>query len=456
MDRRYTKQLVEFVLDIKYDDIPLEAFRLSKRHFLDCTGSCLAAVNEKTGTIISDYIKGLPNEKGARVIGFGLQTSIDNAAFANGILSHVISFDDSGPSHPSVTIVPPLYALGETFRLGGKEILTAQVLGYEVFQKLNLVTKDAWEMRDRGWHPTGFFGAVTSALISAKLLKLTLEQSLNAVGIAASMGAGLTQNIGNMTMAMHAGNASRNGIIAAQLAKMGFTGDQDILEGRFGLMNALSGVNNYDLEALVRNLGNPYSVIRPGINLKPYPNCWAHHRVYDSMLYLVKSHDLKPEDVASIRCDLQPGKPTYRYLQPKTDLEAKYSLGYGIAMCLTDRKLGIEQYFPERIVDQKTLAVMSKITHVPQTDDSEKHMVTVQLVDSTQYSHSVPHSKGVALHAPLTDEEVWEKYRYCAQRVLPGNKIERSLELICSMEQVSDVKEIMDVVTNPTFYDGVK
>ena len=449
MSKRHTKQLVEFVLDTTYEDIPSEAVRLCKRHFLDCTGSCLAAINEKPGKIMYDYIKGLQSEHGARVIGFGLQTSIDNAAFANGILSHVISFDDSGPSHPSVTIVPPLYALGETLRLGGKEILTAQVLAYEVFQKLNLVTKDAWEMRVRGWHPTGFFGAVTSALISAKLLKLTLEQSLNAVGIAASMGGGLSQNIGNMTMAMHAGNASRNGIIAAKLAKTGFTGDQDILEGRFGLMNALSGGDNYDIEALVSNLGNPYSVIRPGINLKPYPNCWAHHRVYDSMLYLVKQHDLKPENVASIRCDLQPGKPTYRYLQPKTDLEAKYSLGYGIAMCLIDRKLGIEQYFPERIMDRKTLDVISRIVHVPQTDDSEKHRVTVQLVDGSEYSHSVPYSKGVAILDPLSDEEVWQKYRYCARRVLPDSKIERSLELIRSMEQVNDITEIMDAVVHP-------
>jgi 2-methylcitrate dehydratase PrpD len=90
------------------------------------------------------------------------------------------------------------------------------------------------------------------------------------------------------------------------------------------------------------------------------------------MLHLVNSHDIKPENVKSILCDLQPDKPTYRYLQPKTDLEARYSVGYGIAMCLLDRKLGFEQYLPERITDRKTLETMSKIKHAPQTIESEK------------------------------------------------------------------------------------
>jgi len=443
----YMKRLVEFVLDTGYEDIPSETFRLCKRHFLDCTGAALAEVHEIPGNIIFNYVKELQCEGSARLIGFGLKTSIDNAAFANGILAHAISFDDSGPSHPSVTIVPPLYALGEKYKLGGRQILTAQVLAYEVFQKFNLVVKDAWEIRERGWHPTGFFGAVTSSLIAAKLLNLTLEQSLNAVGIAASMGGGLSQNIGNMTMSLHAGNASRNGIIAAMLAKKGFTGDQDITEGRYGLMNALAGVDNYDIEALVRTLGDPYSVIDPGINFKPYPNCWGHHRVYDSMLYLVNEFDIKPENVESISCDLQPEKPTYRYTQPETDLEAKYSLGYGIAMCLLDRKLGIEQYSKERITDSKTCEIMSKINHVPQDIDSEKHKVTIKLNNGTVYSHSTEHSKGNALHDPLSDEELKAKYRNCARRVLPDDKIELSIKLIYEMQELSDITELMDAVT---------
>jgi 2-methylcitrate dehydratase PrpD len=442
----YTKRLAQFVLDTKYEDIPTEAFRLCKRHFIDCTGSCLAAVKEKHGPIINGYIEDQQGTGCTSVIGFGTQTTIDNAAFANGMLSHVISFDDSGPSHPSVTIVPALYALGETHKLGGKEILTAQVLGYEVFQKLNSVTKDAWEMRVRGWHPTGFFGAVTSALISAKLIHLTLEESLYAAGMAASMGAGLSQNIGNMTMALHAGNAARNGIIAAMLARRGFTADRTILEGKFGLMNALAGADHYDIKALTRNLGSPYSVISPGINLKPYPNCWAHHKVYDSMLYLVTTHDVRPDDVEFIMCDLQPEKPTYRYLHPQTDLEAKYSLGYGIAMCLMDRKLTTEQYGAERVLDPKTVEILSKIKHTPQSSEQEKHKVSIVMKNGNRYSHTTEYSKGHAIHSPLSDQELIEKFRSCADGVLTHDQVERFLELISAMEKVDNIALIVSTL----------
>ena len=443
----YTKQLAEFVLDTNYEDIPPMAFKLCKRHLLDCTGAALAEVNETAGKIINNYIKGLRENGCARLIGSGLRTSIDNAAFANGILAHAISFDDSGPSHPSVTIVPTLYALGEKYHLDGQKILTAQVLGYEVFQKLNLVAKDAVEMRIRGWHPTGFFGVVSSSLISAKLLGLSMNQTLNAVGIASSMGAGLSQNIGNMTMSLHAGNAARNGIISSILAKNGFTGDKEILEGKFGLLNALAGAGNYEIENLTKSLGNPFSVINPGINIKRYPNCWGHQRVYDGMLHLVQTYDIQPESVNSIECDLQPEIPTYRYLKPKTDFEAKYSLGYGIAMSLIDRKLGFDQYKQERIENSKTIEVMSKIKHVPQANSSEKGKITVKLNNGKVYSNFEEYSKGREKYIPLSDEELIEKYITCAGKLLPEKKTKLSINLINKMEELDDITKIMDVIT---------
>ena len=433
---KYTQILAEFVHDVQYDDIPKEAFKASKRLFMDCTGSALAEVIEMAGKIIFNYVSSIQAAGCARLIGSGLKTSFDNAAFANGILSHAICFDDSGPSHPSVTVVPPLYGLGETFNFNGKQILTAQVVGYEVFQKLNLATKDAWEMRLRGWHPTGYFGAVTSSLITAKLLGLNLDKTLNAVGIAASMGAGLSQNIGNMTMSLHAGNASRNGIIASMLAQKGFTGDKEILEGRFGLMNALAGKGNYEIDSLVKFLGKPFGVLDPGINIKPYPNCWAHHRVYDAMLDLIQLHDIKPQDFECIVCDLQPDKPTYRYLEPKNDFEAKYSLGYGIAMCLLERKLQLDQYKPEKIEAPETRKIISKIQHVPRQVNSDKHLVTIKMYNGNKYSKMIEYSKGHAKFNPLTDRELEDKFINCAQRVLPDQKISSAIELFSEMDSL--------------------
>jgi 2-methylcitrate dehydratase PrpD len=158
--QQYTKQLIQFVLDTKYEDLPAKAVALAKKHFLDCVGAALAETAEPRSSIVQRYLDAIHLTGTCRLSGSGRKTTVDNAAFANGILSHTICFDDSGTSHPSVTIVPGLLALGDFYHVGDKEIITAQVLAYDVFQRLNAVTADAWEMRKRGWHPSGFFGAV--------------------------------------------------------------------------------------------------------------------------------------------------------------------------------------------------------------------------------------------------------------------------------------------------------
>ncbi len=442
----YTKQLIEFVLDTKYENLPAEAIALAKKHFLDCVGSALAEVAEVRSGIVQRYFDAVQTTGACRVVGTGHKTTVDNAAFANGILAHTICFDDSGPSHPSVTIVPGLLALGDFYHLSGKEIITAQVLAYDVFQRLNAVTEEAWEMRKRGWHPSGFFGAVASAALASKLMKLDLSQSLFAAGIAASMGAGLSQNIGNMSMGLHAGNASRNGIIAAHLAKQGFTADQQPLEGRFGLMDALCGPGEYHIEALTESLGAPFRLINPGITIKPYPNCWAHHRVIDAVLHLVHTYNLGADQVERVEVDLQPDKPTYRYLHPKTVLEARYSLGYGIALCLLDGRLGLEQFEEERLVSEATQTMLGKIKHVPQKEGLEQHKVRIIMKDANEYTHRVAYSKGHPLYNPMSDREVMEKYEMCAGRALPLEKVKCSASLIGELEKLDDLSLLLDTL----------
>jgi 2-methylcitrate dehydratase PrpD len=444
--QQYTKELIRFVLDTKYEDLPPKAVALAKKHFLDCVGAALAETAEPRSGIVLRYLETINQSGACRLVGSGRKTTVDNAAFANGILAHTICFDDSGPSHPSVTIVPGLLALGDFYHVNGKEIITAQVLAYDVFQRLNAVTEDAWEMRKRGWHPSGFFGAVASAALSSKIMKLDLSQSLYAVGIAASMGAGLSQNIGNMSMGLHAGNASRNGIIAAHLAKEGFTAEQQSLEGRFGLLNALCGPDEYNVEKLTENLGAPFRLVDPGITIKPYPNCWAHHRVIDATLHLIHTYNIHADQVEYVAVDLQPDKPTYRYLNPQTVLEARYSLGYGIALCLLDGKLGLEQFEEARLTSPETQRMLGKIQHVPQAEGPEQHKVTIVMKDSTQYAYQVKYSKGHPLYNPMSDQEVVQKYEMCAGRALTPDKVKRSVSLITELEKISDLSILLDAI----------
>ena len=418
-----TDKLARFVLDTDFQDIPREAIELSKRLFLDCMGSALAAVGEPTGRIIQEYIKEIGATEEARLIGTSIASSAPNAAFANGVMAHAISFDDSAPSHPTVTI------------------LAAQVLGYDVFLRFNAATKRAETIRLGGWHPTGFFGTVAASAMTAKLLKLDLGKTRIAFGIAGSLSAGLSRNIGTMTMPLHAGNSARNGMVAALLAQKGFSADDEILEGQFGFLNALCGKDGYNIEELTSNFGSPFKVVSPGINIKFYPSCWAHHRAVDAMLHLIEKYNLSADEVESIECDLQLDKPMARYIHPKTDLQAKYSIGYNLAVALLDGKVGIEQFFPEKMFDAKTQEVLAKVKHVPQEwskEGPDRHMVKVRLNDGREYSYGVEHCKGEAKAKPLTRDELLSKYRTCARRVLSEDKIERSIEIIDHIEDTEN------------------
>ncbi|MEA4933121.1 MAG: MmgE/PrpD family protein [Lawsonibacter sp.] len=444
--QEYTRQLMSFVLNTRYEDIPADVIELAKKHFLDCVGAVLAEVAEPRSEIVQRCFTAFGSTGECRIPGHGRKVTVENAAFATGILAHTICFDDSGPSHPSVTVVPGLIAMGEQYHFSGRELLAAQVMGYEVFQRLNAVTAEAWEMRKRGWHPTGFFGSVSGAAQSARMMGLDLETAQRALGIAATLGGGLSQNIGNMGMGLHAGNASRNGILAAHLAREGFTADPQPLEGRFGLMDALCGPGTYDISLLTQDLGASFRLKNPGITIKPYPNCWAHHKVLQATLELVARYDIRPEDVERIEVDLQLDKPTYRYVEPKTDLEARYSLSYGIALAILDRELTLAQYADDRIQRADSVAMMRRIFHTPKDTAAQQQVISILTRDGSRYENAVAFSKGHPLHDPLTMAEVQDKYRLCAGRILPPSQVEASMDAILHLEDVADFSRVLDLL----------
>ena len=246
-------------------------------------------------------------------------------------------------------------------------------------------------------------------------------------------------------MGLHAGNASRNGVTAALLSREGFTADPQPLEGRFGLMDALCGPGTYDISKLTENLGKPLRLLDPGITIKPYPNCWAHHKVLQAVLELKKEHDIRPEDVAHVYVDLQMDKPTYRYRIPKTDLEARYSLSYGIAAALQDGELTLEQYTDQRVHSADCAAMMERIVDVPAEGDAQ-HNVVIELRDGSRLEKRIRYSKGHPHHDPLTLDEVCQKYRTCARRLLPRQQVEDSMEAILHLEAADDLRGVMDLL----------
>ena len=175
-------------------------------------------------------------------------TSAAQAAWANGALAHLLDFDDTGFSHPTACLLPAGLAVAELVDASGEELLTALVLGYEVFERIAASARPFEPaLRERGWHPTSLWGCPAAAATAGRLLGLDAAQLRVAMAIAASNGSGVTQQFGTWAKGVNAGNAARAGVVAALLAREGFFADDAGVGGRYGLLSAVVGPGAADL-----------------------------------------------------------------------------------------------------------------------------------------------------------------------------------------------------------------
>src|SRR5262245_57759998 len=346
-----TRQLATFVVDTSFADIPAPANARAKEAILDGLGCALVGSPTPIGKLVTRYVRERSETPRAAVIGSGYKTSAALAAMANGSMAHALDFDDvnwSMSGHPTVPLLPALLALGQAVRASGQDVLLAYVLGFEVETKVGLAVNP--RHYDRGWHATSTLGTLGAAAACAKLLRLDVEQTRMALGIAASTAAGLRQNFGTMTKPLHPGQAAMHGVTAAQLAQLGWTADGNILEAPYGFCQVYGGVDGASLEYTVKRLGNPFEVLATGVAIKQYPCCAFTHRALDGMLGLLQQHPLSADEVVAVDC--QVGRPTLEVLlhtRPQTGLEGKFSMQYCMAAALLDKRIGLLSFSDEKV-----------------------------------------------------------------------------------------------------------
>jgi 2-methylcitrate dehydratase PrpD len=450
-----TEKIATVVSQTRYEDLPREASSTAKNAIIDYLGVALAASSiEPVARIVTELARELEAKPEAEVIGGGFKTSTSVAALTNGVIGHALDYDDTIPSsegyncHPTVAILPPLLALAEQHKLSGKDILAAYIVGFEVQSRIgSAIGKYS---RDMGWHSTSTIGSLAAAAAASNMLKLNVQESRVALGIAASLASGLLENIGTMTKALHAGNAARNGVEAAILAQKGFTANCDILEGCDGFCSIFSGREVSDLAKLEQGLGSRWAIVTSGIGFKPYPCCRASHSAINAMLKLRKEYDFVPEEVVAVTCKIDPTTPLFlKYHQPKTPLEAKFSLEYCVALAMLDEKVYLEQFSQEKVCDPKMQGLVSKIKYVhpdgwPTGSERLTQEVTVKLQDNTEYSCKVSRPRGEPQN-PMSSEELLDKFRQCAHLALNSMDTERVLDLLLDLESVSNISELMGI-----------
>jgi len=442
------KKLSEFVTRTEYKDIPGEAITVAKQSVLDYLGVTLAGSVEPIGGIVKEYLREVGGGGLSTVIGLGLKTSCPNAAFANGTLGHALDFDDSSPSllgHPTVPVAPSAFAIAELTEASGEELLTAYAVGVEVECKLGLVVNPAH--MGKGWHCTSTLGAFGATAAAGKLLGLDSEQMMYAFGIAASESAGIRANFGTMTKPFHAGRAAENGVVAAMLAKKGFTSNKNALEEEFGYLKVTTG--EYYTKA-IEKLGNPWELVAPGVYYKLYPCCHYGHAAINALLSIMRDNKLDSSNVEYIEVGAtQAIYDNLIYHEPKTGLEGKFSMQFFMANALLEGNLRLENFTDEKVSDPKIVELIKKTKF--QVDPEVDKMVPYELgaaisrvklntKDGKEFTKNGMPTAGL--------EELKKKYGICASYVLPEEKITETMNLVLGLEKLDNINQLMQLVSN--------
>jgi 2-methylcitrate dehydratase PrpD len=455
-----TKILADFIVKSNFDEIPREGVNLAKQAFLDCVGVTLAGSISPQARIVIEMVRENGGQPKAVVMGGGFRTSSPEAALANGNSAHALDYDDTNSlvmGHPSVFLVPTILALGEELGISGIKALEAYIIGLEAAARVGRgMTRSHYYAM--GWHATATIGTLGAAVAAAKILKLNADQTRMALGIAASSSSGSRQNFGTMTKALHAGNAARNGIVASTLAKKGFTADKNILEAKFGFYKLFSKDDKYDLQRITDRLGQPFVIVSPGINIKPYPACRRTHSALDAMLELVKEHNISAQDVESVEVRVDPSTPQVLiHSNPRSGLEGKFSMEFCMAIAILNKHVGLGEFTDEKVLDVRTQEMMKKVKMIldpnlvpadkPQDEEHNPSIVRIKHKNGQEFKRQIDFPKGNPL-VPMNREELLMKYHDCAERALSKKAVEQSLDLIDNLEKIKDLRSLADVFIN--------
>jgi len=414
-----TKHLGQFVADLSANHLPEEAARIARMGFIDTIGTMMVGRKEDSVRIMTEV---LAPADGPASLHFGpRKATAPEAAWINGTAAHALDYDDvSLRGHPSTVLVPAILAEAETLNSSGSDMITAYVAGYEVWAELAL--RETGLLHEKGWHPTGLYGAPAAAAACAKLRKLDAEKSAIAIALGASQSSGLMSNFGTMTKPFHAGKAAHAGIMAARLAEAGFTANTDALEHPRGFLHAISPHGNEDRTSEPK-AGKDFAILTYGLGIKKYPMCYATHRAIDCVLDLINDSPVQAGDVKKISVSISDNaSKVLRNKQPDTGLAAKFSIQFAMASGIIAKRVGLRELTDDFVQRPDVQDMMRKVEVVTTTDyDPEMpgaaraDSVSVELNDGRVIA-GAPVTRATGHPSrPLTDAQLFDKFADCLE-----------------------------------------
>ena len=461
-DASLTAYVADFIVSTRASDIPADVAHLGKRSILDGLGLALAGAASETGRIIRRYLDSLviASDSGSTVIGGDSLLPARFAAFANGASIHADDYDDTQLAiakdrvyglltHPTAPALPAVLALAERVRLDGRAMTTAYQIAVEVECKIaEAILPRHYQ---QGFHSTATCGAIGAAAGASRLLELDREATRRALSLAASQAGGLRENFGTMTKPFHAGRAAESGVVAAELAALGFTASPVGLEADRGFFRAAGG--GYSADMIDGKLGNPWTFAFPGVSIKPHPSGSLTHPGMSVMLDLIQRHDLRPERVKRVAVGTNHNMPNALiHHRPRNELQAKFSMEFCMAILLIERKAGLEQ-FSDAVVNRPDVqALLQRVDFGVHPDaeaagfDKMTTIVEVEQDDGSTVKGSADFGKGSPAN-PMSDDELEKKFVECATwGGLDRSCARRIIDLAWRIDELENLDGLMQLL----------
>ncbi|MGF1594275.1 MAG: MmgE/PrpD family protein [Kiloniellaceae bacterium] len=457
-----------FAARLAFADLDAELLRLSKRCLIDGLGVMLAGSEQPGMAALESFIAAEGGAAQSRLLGMAARrVPATRAALWAGTAGHAMDWDDTqlaeGPRRPYGLLmhptVPPLaaalavsdlVAADEGRPVDGKRFLAAFNAGFEVACKIAEAIDPDHYMR--GFHTSGTIGTFAAATTAAKLMGLDAGGIARALGVAASMAAGIRAGFGTMTKPLHVGRAAENGVTAALLVRGGFTANEEALDGKWGYL-AVAGPGGEP--ALVRErFGAPFTMVSPGVSIKPYPSGVLTHPSMDALLFLLRDEGLGAGDIE--RVTLRAGRNVLgpiRYRIAKTELEGKFSFAFLLAAIVLRGRCGKAEFTDAFVASPACQAMQQRVETAFDQEIEDmgweriRSRVVVETRDGRRFERWADENYRGSPHNPLSDGEVEAKFRDCAAGLLDAARVDAVLGDIWACDSLPDAGVLLERLT---------
>ncbi|MBI4283046.1 MAG: MmgE/PrpD family protein [Chloroflexi bacterium] len=462
MDTDPMRLLARNVVSTTFQELPSDAVQATKNHLIHTIGTILAGSSGEGCATIAKLIKSWGGAPQSHILVYGQKVPAAHAALVNSAMAQAQEFqnnDDRINYKSSVCAIPAALAVAERLEgVNGKKLITAVCTGVDLGIRIGLATNP------KPAHPSApELGPFAAAAAAGKLMSLDEEAMLDALGIAYTgvSISGSSTSSPSLTKRLTAGLAARNGVFAAELAALGYPADRNILTGKSGYFRLFHREEG-DYERLMADLGRRFEIVEVGP--KAYPSCRSTHASINAAMNLVERYNIRPDQVEQVNVTVSrrvldssfgagdPAKLATKQ-SPRGVVDAQFSVPYTLARIIMGRKLTFGDFLPEALRDPQVIKLAHRVNPVLDEGldrwpmDAKPAVVEIILKDGSRLTERVEYAKGNPRN-PVSDDEILHNFRTCAAwaaHPLSGEKIDRVLGLLGSLEEVENVDEIVSL-----------